>query len=113
MLHAAPPAAQAKECLAAKLQVQIAAIARVTRGPVGVSIRVVEGGPVVALQGERHFPMQSVYKLPIAIAVLRQVDRGKLRLDQRVRIASSDFLPALRYSPLRDKYPHGAELSVL
>ena len=87
-------------------------IAAVTRGPVGAAIVVVEGGKVVALHGEQHFPMQSVYKLPIAMAVLHQVDLGTLSLDQHVEITPADFPPPSRGSPIRDEHPHGTTLTV-
>lgn len=95
-----------------KLQTKMAGIARATRGTVGAAAVVVEGGHIVALHGEQQFPMQSVYKLPIAMAVLHQVDLGRLRLDQRVKIGPGDLMPPGRYSPLRDKYPNGTEMTV-
>ncbi len=50
---------------------------------VGVSIRGIENEESVNINGERHFPMQSVFKFHIALAVLDQVDNGKLKLEQR------------------------------
>ncbi len=96
----------------ASLQAEMADIARATRGPVGAAVTVVEGGRIVALHGEQRFPMQSVYKLPIALAVLHRVDRGALRLDRRLRIMPADLPPPPHYSPIRDKYPNGAEMTV-
>jgi beta-lactamase class A len=40
--------------------------------------------------------MQSVYKFPIAMAVLAQVDRGKLKLDQKIHVEASDVLQGSR-----------------
>jgi beta-lactamase class A len=72
-----------------------------------------EGGEVISVGGGARFPMQSVYKLPIGMALLRRVDEGALKLDARVRVEASDLVPAKSYSPIRDKYPRGgAELSV-
>ncbi len=49
--------------------------------------------------------MQSVFKLPLAVTVLHQVEQGTLSLDQPIRFLPSDrFLPRA-YSPLQDKYP--------
>ena len=48
--------------------------------------------------------MQSVYKFHLALAVLRQVDKGKLSLNQMIKIKKSD-LHKNTYSPLADKYP--------
>lgn len=97
----------------ARLQVEMSSISWATRGPVGAAVVVVEGGgSIVALHGEQQFPMQSVYKLPIAMAVLRQVDLGKLSLDQRVKIGPRDMVPPSRGSAIRDKYPNGTEMMV-
>ena len=56
--------------------------------------------------------MQSVYKLPIAMAVLHRVDVGILKLDQKVQVTTNDFVSAKQHSPLRDAHRRGAELSV-
>jgi beta-lactamase class A len=82
------------------------------KGRVGVAVMILESGESADLSGGEHFPMQSVYKLPIAMAVLRRVDRGELKLDQTVKVGRSDFVRQGQYSPIRDKYPQGAELSV-
>ncbi len=67
---------------------------------------------MVALHGEQRFPMQSVYKLPIGMAVLHQVDLGRLNLTQQVQIGPSDLVPPSRGSPIRDKFPHGTKMTV-
>jgi len=51
--------------------------------------------------------MQSVYKLPIGMAVLREVEQGRLKLEQQVRVEKSDLVSARVHSPIRDKYPKG------
>ncbi len=94
------------------LQAQMAQIAAATRGPVGAAVVVVEGGKTVALHGEQRFPMQSVYKLPIGMAVLHQVDLGKLSLNQPVRITKAELPSPVHDSPIRDDYPNGATLTV-
>lgn len=106
----APASKQA--CTPTRLRAEIAHLAKTTHGPVGVAALVVEGGPAVAWHGEQHFPMQSVYKLPIAMTVLSQVDRGTLALNQPVRIRPVDLVPPSRGSPIRDKYPHGTVMTV-
>lgn len=52
--------------------------------------------------GSQPFPMQSVYKLPIAIAVLKQVDEGKRSLNQLVTITRQDFAPG--FSPITKEF---------
>lgn len=73
---------------------------------------VLETGEAVSLNPRDRFPMQSVYKLPIGMAVMKQVDGGKVRLDQRVHVTKDNYVGKGSYNPVRDKYPDGAELSV-
>lgn len=94
------------------LRDRIEHISRAAQGRVGVSATVLETGKTVAFNGDQQFPMQSVYKLPIAMAVLAQVDQGKLKLDQRVRVEQRDFGAKPWYSPIQARYPQGVELSL-
>jgi beta-lactamase class A len=87
-------------------------IAGTAGGRVGIGVELLETGESVTLNGNGQFPMQSVYKLPIAMAVLQGVDRGDLRLEQRIRVETGDLVPRALHSPLRDRHPRGAELSV-
>lgn len=49
--------------------------------------------------------MQSVFKLPLAIMTLHQIELGALSLDQAIRFRESDRILPRSYSPLQDKYP--------
>ena len=51
--------------------------------------------------------MQSVFKLPLAVTVLHQVEQGTLSLDQAVRFLPQDRILPHVYSPLQDQYPDG------
>lgn len=82
------------------------------KGRVGVAATVLETGESIALNPEDHFPMQSVYKFPIGMAALRQVDMGKITLAQRVPVEKTDFVRQGQHSPLRDQNPNGTEASV-
>jgi beta-lactamase class A len=95
-----------------ELQARIQLIAAGAKGQVGVAAAVLETGQAVALNSTMHFPMQSVYKLPISMAVMKQVDTGKIKLDQKVNVTKADFIGRDAHSPLRDRYPDGAELTV-
>jgi beta-lactamase class A len=87
-------------------------IARETGGPVGAAAVVIEGGRAVSFNGARRFPMQSVYKLPIAMAVLRDVDAGRLRLARKIDIRPEDLAPERLHSPIRDANPRGVTLTI-
>src|SRR6266566_5018680 len=91
---------------------QIEQIAAAAKGRVGVAAVVLETGQSVSLSPHDHFPMQSVYKLPIGMAVMTQVDSGKIKLEQTVSVTKSDFVRRGQHSPVRDQHPNGAELSV-
>jgi beta-lactamase class A len=96
----------------AELQKQIAQIASTAKGKVGVAAVVLETGESVSLNPNDHFPMQSVYKLPIGMAVMKQVDAGKIEPDQKVRVTKDDYIGRSAHSPIRDKNPNGTELTV-
>lgn len=64
------------------------------------------------LHGNEQYPMQSVYKMPIGMAVLHQVDRKKVDLHKVVRVDSGEYVSERQHSPLRDKHPNGADVTV-
>ena len=92
-----------------KLRQQVQQIIASKKAVVGVQIIGNNDKDTLTLGGTRHYPMQSVFKLHIALAVLAGVDKGTYRLDQKIEIRKQDLLPGL-YSPLREKYPNGATL---
>ena len=44
----------------------------------------------MSLNPQEHFPMQSVYKLPISMAVMKHVDAGKIKLSDKIPILKRD-----------------------
>jgi beta-lactamase class A len=95
------------------LQESVTQIASLAKGHVGVSAMLLETGETVAALNPRdRFPMQSVYKLPISMAVTKQVDAGKLKLEQKVSLTKSDYVRAGQHSPIRDRNPKGADVTV-
>lgn len=88
------------------LQQKMDSIIHSKKADVGVSVLFLEDHKIVSVNGDKHYPMQSVYKFHLALAVLNQVDQGKLALDQKILIKKSDLLPDT-WSPLRDRYPEG------
>lgn len=73
---------------------------------VGVSVLHIEKGETLTVNNRVKFPMQSVYKFPLAIAVLHQVDLGKISLEQKVHITKEDMRPHT-WSPMASLYPNG------
>ena len=91
------------------LRNQIEQISHAAQGRVGVTATLLETGESVTLNGNKRFPMRSVYKFPIAMAVLAQVDQGKLKLKQKIRVETSDIV---QNSRILGKNSQGIEVSL-
>ncbi len=76
---------------------------------VGVSVVQIESGRGVAHRGGERFQMASVFKVPVAIAVLDAVEKGALRLDQDVEILASD---RAEVGPIDDHWTPGMRVTV-
>lgn len=101
-------AAQATAPAQPSLHDQIVRIAAQAHGRVSVACSA-PGKPLnCGLDSSELLPMMSVYKLPIAVAVLHNVETGKLSLSQKLHFVPSDLIAPTGYSPLRDQHPHGA-----
>lgn len=88
---------------------KIEEIIKSSKGTVGVAIAGLEDNFSLTVNRNRRFPMQSVYKFPLALAILNQVDQGKLSLDRKIHVTKADLRPDT-WSPLRDAYPEGADI---
>lgn len=79
---------------------------------VGVSIISNNGKDTLSLNGDKRFPMQSVFKFHIALAVLSEIDKGNLSLGQKIEISKDELLPEDFWSPLRDENPNGGTFTI-
>src|ERR1044071_7561495 len=60
-----------------QLEAQVKQIADTAKGHVGVAAILLDSSktaPIVSLNAGDHYPMQSVYKLPISMTVLKQAE---------------------------------------
>jgi len=96
----------------ADLEREIATIAETAKGKVGVAAVLIETGEAALVNGDERFPMQSVYKLPISMAVMDQVRLGKLDVEEKVGVTKADMVREGMRSPLRDKDPNGGEFTI-
>lgn len=91
------------------LRQKIQHIVSTKNATVGVAIVGPDGKDTLSFHGDGHFPLQSVFKFHIGVAMLSQIDKGAFSLTQKINIDKKDLLPDL-YSPIRDKYPNGGAL---
>ena len=88
---AAPGAAQ--DSPLHRLQSEVERLAGTAGGTLGLTAIHLESGVEVSVRGDERFPMASTYKVPIAVRIFQQVDRGELRLDSLVTLAPGDLHP--------------------
>lgn len=98
------------------LQSKIVAIAKDAKGTVNVSCMLPGTKLNCDLNPHNHPPMQSMYKLPLALTALHLAEMGRLlpdqqpgepidvTLDRTVRFLPTDIIPG-SHSPLTDRYP--------
>lgn len=86
------------------LKDRIAPILEGKKATVGVAVLFDDNKSFEMNKGD--YPMMSVCKFPLALAVLDYLDRNNLSLDTEIFVRKSDLLPDT-YSPLRDQRPQG------
>jgi len=87
------------------LRKKIRQLVNPVKADIGVAVKILESNDTLTVNGSRHYPMQSVFKFPLAMAMLHEVDAGKFTLDQRIGLTQEDFFPT--HSPLMKRYPEG------
>jgi beta-lactamase class A len=87
------------------LRQQIRAIASEAHGKVSVACSLPGTALNCDLNPHAHPPMQSVFKLPLVLTVLHQIEQGQFSLDQPLRFRPEDRILPHVYSPLQDQYP--------
>jgi beta-lactamase class A len=87
------------------LRQKIRAIASDAHGKVSVACSLPSSALNCDLHLTAHPPMQSVFKLPLAVTVLHQIEQGTLSLEQPVRFLPQDRILPHVYSPLQDQHP--------
>ncbi|OIN60412.1 class A beta-lactamase, subclass A2 [Arsenicibacter rosenii] len=92
-----------------RLQAEINQVISRKKATVSVGIYDIGSRQSLYINGDKYAPMQSVYKFHVALAVLKEVDKGRFRLTQKMRIRKSDLVPDL-YSPIGEAHPNGVEL---
>lgn len=85
------------------LKQQIEGIVASKKATVGVAVWGPDDLEPLVLNAYEKFPMQSVFKLHLAVLVLHQIDQGKLDLNQSVQVKRASVLQNT-WAPLMEEY---------
>lgn len=69
-------------------------------------------GKSISINGNDKYPMQSVFKFPIGVALLDCVSRGEFALSDSVTLTKADLSPDL-WSPIRERWSEGVRLPLV
>jgi len=76
-----------------RLENQLRNVAAVTDAVVGVSATHIETNRTVSVRGGDPFPMASAVKIPFAVQLMYEVERGKTSLDRMISLTPQDLHP--------------------
>lgn len=91
------------------LEAELASVAARHSAGLGVYLRDLDSGIAVTHRGGELWYLASSVKVPVAMAVLRAVERGDFSLDTQLRVRASDFVDGAGTTNLK---PVGTPLSV-
>ena len=69
---------------------------------IGLAV-IIDDRDTVSVNGQKEYPMMSVFKFPLALAVARTIDLNGKSLDETVDICADD-MKENTWSPMREKY---------
>jgi beta-lactamase class A len=105
------PAVSTFAAPAPSVQQRLESIARGVPGTLGVAILDLDRGTRVAIRGDEPAPMASVFKLPLAVTVLRRTQEEGIPLSTPVHLRWEERNPG--QSPLAKRVPRdGLDLSI-
>ena len=76
-----------------ELERRLKTISDGAQGTVGLAVVHIETGKTISINGNSQLPLYSVFKLPLAIAVLKDIEENRLRLDQKVHVIPAEIVP--------------------
>ncbi len=107
----APSTTSASEGASASATAALADLERSSAGVLGLSAVALPSGRRLSFRGDAGFPMMSTVKLTVALALVRRVERGDVRLDDVVHVAKEDLSPGPK-GDLASRSPDGFDLRV-
>ena len=93
-----PRALERSESADAELTERLKTLCNGADGDIGVAVVHVESGRMADCEGAQQLPLYSVYKLPLAITVLKEVEQKNLALEKKVRVTLADVAPGSQFN---------------
>lgn len=87
-----------------ELQRKIESVIYTSKAKIGVGVLGLDFKDNLVINNDTHYPMQSVYKFPLAMMILHEVDMGHLSLDQHIHITQQE-LDTNTWSPIAQYFP--------
>lgn len=81
-------------------------IAKTINGKVSVAALNFETRDAFGYKNQEKLPMLSVFKFPIALAILSKIDKGEFSLQHKIHVTPKDMIKDT-WSPMRDSFPDG------
>jgi beta-lactamase class A len=108
LLALAPLTGACADARAPSLQATLDALAAQARpGTFGIEVLDLQTNVTTQVNADRAYPMMSVFKAPVAAAVLDAVQAGRLRLDQQVALTPADVVPGAAVPSLGSRLARG------
>ena len=92
------PAVERPEAVDAELTQHLKTLCDTAGGDIGVAVAHVESGRMADFEGVKPLPLYSVYKLPLAIAVLKEIEGKNLSLEKKVRVTPDDVASGSQFN---------------
>ncbi len=75
----------------AKLRAEIVKMSKEVKGQMGLYMKHMESGKEISIEGDKIFPLGSVFKIPLVVEVLRQADQGLISMDEKLKLEVRNY----------------------
>ncbi len=75
----------------AKLRAEIIKISKEIKGQMGLYLKHVESGKQISIDGDKIYPLGSVFKIPIMVEVFRQAEQGIISMDEKLKLEVRNY----------------------
>lgn len=109
LLMAGPAQARGTADWPARLEAELVKVDAASTATIGVYVRDMDTGISLSHKAQETWYLASMVKVPVALAVLRAIERGEHTLDSVLTLRSTDYVDGTGHT---NGYPVGAKLTV-